>query len=168
MIYEMTVDDDLFVSPAQCIVNAVNCQGVMGAGLARAFKEKMPKKYFDTYKEFCRDGLMEVGRVSFWTENADDNDATLAPPHSIVCDFPTVGRLYKECKIEWIEEGLKSLRRDAETYKIQSIGIPAIGCGIVGHDWPTVHQMIIDAFEGSDIDVYIYPPREKHGTRSHS
>ena len=159
MIYEMTVDDDLFVSPAQCIVNAVNCQGVMGAGLARAFKEKMPKKYFDTYKEFCKYGLMEVGRVSFWTDNSDTNDATLAPPHSIVCDFPTVGRLYRQCKIEWISEGLKSLRKDAETYKIRSIGIPAIGCGIVGHDWAVVHQMIIDAFEGSDIDVYIYPPR---------
>jgi len=159
MIYEMTVDDDLFVSPAQCIVNAVNCQGVMGAGLARAFKEKMPKKYFDTYKEFCKYGLMEVGRVSFWTDNEDDNDATNAPPHSIVCDFPTVGRLYEECKIGWIKEGLKSLRKDAETYKIRSIGIPAIGCGIVGHDWAVVHQMIIDAFEGSDIDVYIYPPR---------
>jgi O-acetyl-ADP-ribose deacetylase (regulator of RNase III) len=102
---------------------------------------------------------MEVGRVSFWTDNAHLDDATNAPPHSIVCDFPTVGRLYEECKIEWIEEGLKSLRRDAETYKIQSIGIPAIGCGIVGHPWSVVHQMIVDTFEGSDIDVYIYPPR---------
>ena len=168
MIHTMKETDDLFSSPAQCIVNAVNCQGVMGAGLARAFKEKMPKKYFETYKEFCKYGLMEVGRVSFWSENENLDDATAASPHSIVCDFPTVGRLYKECKIEWIEEGLKSLRKDAETYKIQSIGIPAIGCGIVGHDWNVVRKMIIDAFEGSDIDIYIYPPRECYGTRSHS
>ena len=157
MFHYMKETDNLFSSPAQCIVNAVNCQGVMGAGLALLFKEKMPKKYFDTYREFCKHGLMEVGRVSFWSENLDD--ATLAPPHSIVCDFPTVGNLGEECKIEWIDEGLKSLRKDAETYKIQSIGIPAIGCGIVGHPWSVVKEMIETTFKDSDMDIYIYPPR---------
>lgn len=33
---------DLFRSGCQCLVNPVNCVGVMGAGLAKSFKQKLP------------------------------------------------------------------------------------------------------------------------------
>ena len=36
------VEGDIFESPAQTIVNTVNCKGVMGKGLASKFKKKYP------------------------------------------------------------------------------------------------------------------------------
>jgi hypothetical protein len=36
---------DIFTSSAQVIVNPVNCRGVMGAGLARAFKQRYPEMF---------------------------------------------------------------------------------------------------------------------------
>ena len=33
---------DLFDSKAECLVNAVNCEGVMGKGVAYQFKKKIP------------------------------------------------------------------------------------------------------------------------------
>ena len=37
------VEGDIFSSPAQVIVNAVNTVGVMGKGIALAFKNRYPK-----------------------------------------------------------------------------------------------------------------------------
>jgi len=36
---------DLFASPAQTLVNAVNCVGVMGKGIALEFKRRYPAMY---------------------------------------------------------------------------------------------------------------------------
>ncbi len=36
------------------LVNAVNTQGVMGAGMALQFKNAMPKEYFDDYQDYCK------------------------------------------------------------------------------------------------------------------
>ncbi len=35
------------------LVNAVNCSGIMGAGMAKQFKEAMPKEYYEDYKNYC-------------------------------------------------------------------------------------------------------------------
>ena len=34
---------DIFDSPAECLVNTVNCEGYMGKGIAYQFKEKFPE-----------------------------------------------------------------------------------------------------------------------------
>ena len=43
---------DIFESDCEVITNPVNCVGVMGGGLALAFKNKFPKMYLK-YKEMC-------------------------------------------------------------------------------------------------------------------
>ena len=41
---------DLLESPAQTLVNTVNCVGVMGKGIALEFKKKFPEMYKDYVK----------------------------------------------------------------------------------------------------------------------
>ena len=43
---------NIFESKAQVITNTVNCVGVMGKGLALAFKDKFPEMFQD-YKSKC-------------------------------------------------------------------------------------------------------------------
>jgi O-acetyl-ADP-ribose deacetylase (regulator of RNase III) len=38
---------DILSSDAQTLVNTVNCVGVMGKGIAAAFKKRFPKMYKD-------------------------------------------------------------------------------------------------------------------------
>ena len=38
-------DGDIFKDTSEAIVNAVNCVGVMGKGIALKFKEKYPNNY---------------------------------------------------------------------------------------------------------------------------
>ncbi|WP_377159495.1 macro domain-containing protein [Roseateles sp. UC29_93] len=53
---------DLFDSDAEAIVNAVNTVGVMGKGIALAFKERFPENY-RRYAAACKGGLVQVGAM---------------------------------------------------------------------------------------------------------
>lgn len=39
------VKGNIFEPPAQCLVNPVNCEGVMGKGLALQFKRRFPETF---------------------------------------------------------------------------------------------------------------------------
>lgn len=48
-----TIKGDLFSTNADVICHQVNCQGVMGSGVAKQVKEKYPEAY-ENYKNICR------------------------------------------------------------------------------------------------------------------
>jgi len=50
---------DIFDSEAQVIVNTVNCKGVMGKGLALAFKQRYPAM-FAVYQQECKTGKLRL------------------------------------------------------------------------------------------------------------
>ena len=59
------LEGDMFTSPAQCIVNTVNIVGVMGKGIALAFKEKYPDMFLE-YKKTSGSVLYTVeGKNTF-------------------------------------------------------------------------------------------------------
>lgn len=81
------VQGNIFESSAQTIVNPVNCKGVMGAGLAKQFKERYPKMY-QAYHIFCMTGLFKPGKLMLHKEsviNLCDQDGNVWP--AIVCDY---------------------------------------------------------------------------------
>lgn len=41
-------------------------------------------------------------------------------------------------------------------HKIQTLGVPRIGCGLAGGDWRRVEQLIKDAFKNTDIEITVY------------
>ena len=59
------VYNSLFDSPAQTLVNTVNTVGVMGKGIAKAFKEKYPDM-FREYKRLCDSGELSIGKIHLW------------------------------------------------------------------------------------------------------
>ena len=54
------VTGNLFDSEAQTLVNAVNCAGVMGKGIALAFKRRYPAMFAD-YAARCKEGRVRLG-----------------------------------------------------------------------------------------------------------
>ena len=54
-------EGDIFASRAQALVNPVNCTGVMGAGLALAFKRRFPR-CFRQDKAAYEAGQLRPGR----------------------------------------------------------------------------------------------------------
>lgn len=52
-------DGDLFNCGANILVNATNCEGIMGGGIALAFKERFPDMFKD-YVEVCELSLIHI------------------------------------------------------------------------------------------------------------
>lgn len=56
------VKGDLLESEAHALVNTVNCEGVMGKGLALQFRHKYPQMY-EGYVRVCKDGGLKIGML---------------------------------------------------------------------------------------------------------
>ena len=146
---------NLLESNAEALVNTVNTVGVMGKGVALMFKEAFPEN-FKAYEAACKRREVEVGRVLL-TERQQ-----LMGPKWII-NFPTKKHWRHPSKIEWIEEGLKDLKRIIVEKKIRSIALPPLGSGNGGLNWVDVRSKIQTTL-GSlpDVDVIVYEPTEKY------
>jgi hypothetical protein len=58
----------IFDSKAQVIVNTVNCKGVMGKGLALAFKQRYPAM-FAVYQQECKTGKLRIGKPTLYKQS---------------------------------------------------------------------------------------------------
>lgn len=63
-------EEDLFTAPNGVICHQVNCQGAMGHGIAKTFKEKYPEA-FKEYKQQCDTSTSEqlLGTILFRQES---------------------------------------------------------------------------------------------------
>lgn len=134
------VHGNLLEAPEEAIVNAVNTVGVMGKGLALAFKQRYPEN-FRLYAAACKAGEVAVGRM-FVTRNPE-----LVGPRWIV-NFPTKQDWRHPSKLEWIESGLDDLGKVLVANGIRSIAIPRLGCGLGGLPWELVQPLLVSALEG--------------------
>lgn len=142
---------NIFESGAQCIVNPVNIQGVMGAGLAYQFKSRFPGM-FENYKFQCERKAFVIGTLILYKRET---------PWVLL--FPTQKEVYKPADLAYIEAGLKKF---CSTYKekgIQSIAFPAVGCGMGKLPWETVRPLLERYLKDITIPVEIYEPLLKKG-----
>jgi O-acetyl-ADP-ribose deacetylase (regulator of RNase III) len=136
---------DIFQTNAQVITNPVNCVGVMGKGLALAFKERFPD-LFNDYVSRCERREVQPGKPYLW-----ENDKVQ------VLNFPTKRHWKENSRLEDIEAGLKYLAENYAELGISSLALPPLGCCLGGLDWAQV-KILIDKYLGpiDDLDVYVY------------
>lgn len=150
------VQGNLLHAEAEAVVNTVNTVGIMGKGIALAFKEAFPEN-FRLYEAACKANQVEVGRM-FVVEN------TGLGPRWIV-NFPTKKHWRHPSKLEWIREGLVDLRRVIAERDIRSIAIPPLGCGQGGLQWTDVRLLIQKSLgDMPDVDVIAYEPTAAYHT----
>ena len=141
---------DLLKADAEALVNPVNTVGVMGAGLARQFRDAYPHNTA-AYQAACRAGEVRTGRVLVWELGAP-----------LIINFPTKTHWRQPSVLGDIAEGLRDLRQVISDYEIRSIAVPALGCGLGGLDWDEVYPLIkahLGGLEG--VQVLVYPPVKK-------
>lgn len=143
------VQGDIFKSPAQVLTNTVNCVGVMGKGVALEFKNRY-QGLFEDYKTRCDKQGVIPGVPYLW-----ENDRVQ------VLNFPTKRHWRDSSRLDDIEAGLKYLAENYMKLGIDSLAMPALGCGNGGLSWSDV-QPLIDKYLGSiiDLDVYVYQPQQ--------
>jgi O-acetyl-ADP-ribose deacetylase (regulator of RNase III) len=141
----------IFNSNAEAIVNAVNCVGVMGAGLARAFKDRYPLMY-EQYALKCRLGILTPGTIDLYILDANK-------PKYII-NFPTKDHWRNPSDIKYIVGGINPLVEHVKQWKIKSVAIPALGCGLGGLDWKEVKKWlyVLDEFVPT-VNWILYDPQ---------
>jgi O-acetyl-ADP-ribose deacetylase (regulator of RNase III) len=139
-----TTAGDIFKSEAECIVNPVNCIGVMGKGLALKFKRKYNKMFID-YVMRCREGQVKTGQPYLY--KAEDR---------LILNFPTKQHWRDPSKLEYIEAGLKYFARNYRTWEITSIAFPKLGCGCGGLDWEKDVKPLMYKYLGNLEDITVY------------
>ncbi len=144
---------DIFASDAQALVNPVNCVGVMGSGLALAFKQRY-RENFSAYVEACGRGQVVLGRMFI----------TRCPSlfsERYIINFPTKDHWRMPSRLCDIETGLQDLRRVILRLTLRSIAIPALGCGRGSLAWDDVRPLLIQHLHlVNDCVVLIYEPGE--------
>ena len=142
---------DILQSDAQALVNTVNCVGVMGRGLALQFKKAFPEN-FKFYAQACERGGVRLGSMLVYDLNR------MTGPRYII-NFPTKQHWKNPSRLGDIEAGLNDLVKTVGQLHIQSIAIPALGCGLGGLNWSGVRPLIEAAFEAvPELQVAIFEP----------
>lgn len=155
------VEGDFFDFDADIRINTVNCVGIMGAGVAFAFKNKFPEMFTD-YVSLCKRGLILPGRPVVW-KGFDVYGKAVE-----IINFPTKDHWRNKSKYEYIETGLIWLSQYLNNKKGMTVTLPALGCGHGGLDWIVVKKMIEDFLSQNDNKILIFSPQASKKENSYS
>ena len=137
------------------VVNPVNCVGVMGAGLAKQYKEAFPD-YFKHYADLCQKGWFELGKVHAYPIGKM-TPGELTP--NWILSFPTKKHWKDQSTIESVSAGLQMVVQIIDALNLKTLAIPAIGAGLGGLSWDDVKDKI-DEILGpvTGVMITVYEP----------
>ena len=145
----------LLEAKTQTLVNTVNCVGVMGKGIAKAFKKREPDM-FTAYKNICDQKLLEPGKLWLWRGS-----------EQWVLNFPTKIHWRNPSRMEWVEAGLEKFVNTYETQGITDIAFPKLGCGNGGLSWEDVKPLMERYLSDLPIPVFIHDYTKDIGLPEH-
>jgi uncharacterized protein YwgA/O-acetyl-ADP-ribose deacetylase (regulator of RNase III) len=143
------LEGDLLKSNMHALVNTVNTVGIMGKGVALAFKKRYPDMYRD-YVGRCDRGEVRLGEP--YVYRASDH---------IIVNFPTKQHWRSVSRLSDIEAGLDYLEGHYKEWQIRSLAVPPLGCGNGQLEWRVVGPVLLRYLQRLDIPVELYAP---HGS----
>jgi len=128
---------DLFTTDARAIGHGVNTHGVMGAGIAKTFKQRYPEM-FKVYRRHCEIQALRPGMSMSWSgmPNVGEHDAKW------VFNMASQENPGPDAKYTWLFTAAAESARIAGGTGLDRIAIPEIGCGIGGLEWRTVKRLL--------------------------
>jgi O-acetyl-ADP-ribose deacetylase (regulator of RNase III) len=144
------VQGDLFANAhrVQAFAHGCNCQGSMGAGIARGFRQRYPAMY-EQYRSRCKASPRQfnLGDVWLWKDQEQPWVFNLGTQEA-----------YWRARASYsaIETALQRMREIANTEGVRSIAIPRIGAGYGGLSWKKVRAIIERVFGNWDGRLVVY------------
>ena len=150
---EIIDNQDLLTLNCNIFCHQVNCQGVMGSGIAKQIKDTYPIVYTE-YIEKCKETAHKrnlLGKAQFVELSDGKICANLFGQFYYGYD----GKIYTDdcalyCAFMNLMDYCQILINECE-YENVIVGIPyKIGCGLGGGDWTKIYKMICEIFETDD------------------
>lgn len=139
---------DIFNSGADVIIHQVNCQGIMGSGVAKQVKEKFPEAFAD-YHNLCqryKNNKSVLLGYSQYCLIGDTYIVNLFAQESFGYD----GAMYTS--YDAMRRGLSSINKN---FAGKSVAIPYLmGCCRGGGDWDVVSTIIEEELTDCDVTIY--------------
>jgi len=144
---------DLLEADADIICHQVNCQGVMGAGVAKQIADRWPyvKK---EYTEFCRQRKQKEDLLG---------DTLLVPSNGVQRKGePMILNIFGQ--FYYGHDGVytdysaltKAFRKMNRLYKGMTLAFPhGFGCGLAGGDWQDVEPMFVKLLPDCNVKIYL-------------
>lgn len=144
------VAGDLFANrfQAQALVQGCNCQGSMGAGIAKGFRERYPEMFAE-YRGRCkaRPRRFNLGDAWLWKD----------PNRPWVFNLGTQEQYWHgRASYEAIEQALVKMKRRANREHIRTIALPRIGTGYGGLSWNKVRAIVDRVFRNWRGTLYVF------------
>jgi O-acetyl-ADP-ribose deacetylase (regulator of RNase III) len=144
------VTGDLFDNAfdAQAFGHGCNCQGSMGAGIAKGFKQRYPDMY-EEYRARCKakPRRFNLGDIWLWKEKR----------RPWVFNLATQERYWHaRASYDAIDMALRRMKDQADSEGISRIAIPRIGVGYGGLSWKKVRAVIERVFGDWSGMLYVY------------
>lgn len=143
------VRGDLLEANVPYICHQVNCQGVMGAGVARQIHYKWPY-VFDRYRELCektksKQNLLGTIQIVSGEDGAPNVINIFGQfgygKNGVYTDYAALRNAFKELD---------------KRFAGKTLAFPhGFGCGLAGGDWKDVEQMIVQCMPHCDVRIYM-------------
>lgn len=149
----------------EALAQGVNTYGIMGAGIAVAFRQKYPDMY-QSYKDLCdRHGAALNGLVHIYNPEPKST-LSLGPERdepTITTDFGIgIYNLFTQeapgrgnARYEYLKTSLILMRQDAELSMHDRVGMPWIGCGIGGLEKHNVQYLMEKILGDSEVEFVL-------------
>lgn len=142
------INANILTAKEDIIIHQVNCKGVMGAGLAKAIKEKYPLCY-QKYREVCANNKPN--------ELLGKNQILKMSDGKIIINMFSqlnYGTDKKHTQYDTLKECLYKVYIYAKVNGL-TVAIPyKLGCGLAGGSWPIVSNIINKTFKDQSIVKY--------------
>lgn len=156
---------DMFFSSMQTFAISVNVKGVMGKGLASRTKYQFPDAYVH-YQDDCKYSRLKIGKptlfkrgISIEEELADEGlDKSQLNGVRWFLFLPTKNHWREDSNLADIEKSMQWLVDNYQEQGIESIALPALGCGLGRLHWQEVGPMMCDYLNKMEIQSCIYLP----------
>lgn len=136
---------NIFNSKCEVITNTVNCVGVSGAGLAKQFKDKFPD-YEKEYIKRCNTKEITIGVPSLIKR----------PNYPYILAFPTKNHWKNPSRMSYITDGLIYVKNNYKNWGINSLALPALGCGLGGLKVDDVFDEIYSILNEEELAIEFY------------
>lgn len=144
------VKGDLLQAPENIIGHQVNCQGVMGAGLAKKIRSEHPivfLKYKQLVNKYSNNKEILLGNTQVIKINENKYVANLFGQF-----YYGMGKRHTDYKS--LYKALQILKKKAKKHNL-TVALPyGLGCGLAGGDWNIVLSLINKAFEDYEVTIY--------------
>ena len=129
---------NLFDTTATAIGHGVNCDGVMGAGIALEFRTRFKWNY-ETYRKACIGQQLVPGTALIVNDTDVTKDDYL---EYTIANLATQGRPGKDARYDAVFSSALSAAGRLKEMNEPVLALPMIGAGIGGLEWSKVETLL--------------------------